>query len=206
MDDTLLAVGILFVIMGLAGVYISESGISETMKPLAEFSVLVLAVGFVMIPGGLLRGGLPQLSGPKVVISMVVMVTAVSFIATTAALEIGPFKKGPPEIGVGSGVTTPFNVTVIIVPGSFNPSQPDNFVPKVVRVVSGYNSTVIWVNAEEVAVGHTVTSTQGLFDSGLFGQSMTWSFTFIRPGEYPYYCVPHPWMTGSVIVLPPETA
>jgi plastocyanin len=129
-----------------------------------------------------------------------VLVAAVSFVATTAALEMGPFKKGPEA--VGGGGTTPFNVTVTIVPGSFNPSQADNYIPKVVRVVSGYNSTVIWVNAEEVAVGHTVTSDQGLFDSGLFGQGMRWSFVFVKPGEYPYHCTPHPWMTGSVIVLP----
>ncbi|MEM3032421.1 MAG: plastocyanin/azurin family copper-binding protein, partial [Nitrososphaerota archaeon] len=62
------------------------------------------------------------------------------------------------------------------------------------------------VNAEEVPVGHTVTSDQGLFDSGLFGQGMTWAFTFVRPGEYPYHCTPHPWMTGTVNVAPGQQA
>lgn len=199
----MLAVGILFVMMGLAGVYIASSGISETMRPLAEFSILVVAIGAMMVPGGLMRGGIPQLSGGKVIVSLIIMVGAVSFVATTAALGVGPFQEKPEEIGGGP---TPFNVTILIVPGSFNPSQPENYVPKVVRVVSGYNSTVIWVNAEEVAVGHTVTSDQGLFDSGLFGQGMSWVFTFIRPGEYPYHCTPHPWMTGTVIVAPGEGA
>lgn len=199
MDDTLLTVGILFVLMGLAGIYITFSGISETMRPLAEFSVLLLVLGVIMIPGGLFRGGIPQLSGPKVVVSLVVVVGLVSFVATTAAMGIGPWTPGPPEI---SGGPTPFNVTITIVPGSFNPTQAENYVPKEVSVVAGYNSTVIWVNAEEVPVGHTVTSDQGLFDSGLFGQGMSWTFTFIREGEYPYHCTPHPWMVGKVIVLP----
>ena len=32
------------------------------------------------------------------------------------------------------------------------------------------------------------------------GQS--WSFTFTTPGKYDYYCVPHPYMTGHITVLP----
>jgi plastocyanin len=66
---------------------------------------------------------------------------------------------------------------------------------------------VTWTNVD--AIVHTVTSgdsdgrvgtPSGLFDSGDMVQGDQFSFTFDEPGTYPYYCVPHPWMTGTVIV------
>jgi plastocyanin len=34
----------------------------------------------------------------------------------------------------------------------------------------------------------------------LFGAGATYSKTFDAPGEYTYYCIPHPVMIGKVIV------
>ncbi|MEM3036791.1 MAG: plastocyanin/azurin family copper-binding protein, partial [Nitrososphaerota archaeon] len=55
-------------------------------------------------------------------------------------------------------------------------------------------------------VAHTVTHNNRLFDSGLFGPGLNWSYSFKEPGLYPYHCIPHPWMKGSVDVtkLPTE--
>ena len=50
-------------------------------------------------------------------------------------------------------------------------------------------------------VEHTVTSDNGLFDSGLFGKDATFSFTFEEKGSYPYYCIPHPNMVATVSVV-----
>jgi len=30
--------------------------------------------------------------------------------------------------------------------------------------------------------------------------NQSWEFTFTDSGEYDYYCVLHPWMTGKIIV------
>jgi hypothetical protein len=169
MDDTLLAVAILFIIMGVAGIYIPFIGISETMRPLAEFSGFMLALGVVMLPIGLFRGGLPQLSSGKTLGLGAIGIGLATFILMTAALQIGPFKSQQEIGGAGPVGTTPFNVTIVILPGSFDPSAKETYSPASVRVLAGYNSTVIWVNTEQVAVGHTVTSDQRLFDSGLFG-------------------------------------
>jgi len=75
--------------------------------------------------------------------------------------------------------------------------------------------TIIWFNQDSAA--HTVTSgnaadgPDGVFDSSLFMAGTTFSHTFEAPGEFPYFCMVHPWMDGVVTVinsanLPPLTA
>jgi plastocyanin len=58
-------------------------------------------------------------------------------------------------------------------------------------------------------VVHTVTSgtsdgtvgqPDGIFDSGNIARGERFSITFGEPGEFEYYCAPHPWMKGRVIV------
>jgi len=66
------------------------------------------------------------------------------------------------------------------------------------------DDTVKWENADTAP--HTVTSgtpetgPDDLFDSGLFSPGQTFQFTFDELGEYPYFCIVHPWMIGNVIV------
>ena len=66
------------------------------------------------------------------------------------------------------------------------------------------NDEVIWQNADTAV--HTVTSgtpdegPDGIFDSGMIGPGKQFPRMFTEKGHYPYYCVVHPWMTGTVIV------
>jgi plastocyanin len=60
------------------------------------------------------------------------------------------------------------------------------------------NTTVTWTNKDPVA--HTVTSNTGVFDSGNIQANKTFSHLFDTPGNYPYHCIIHPSMTGTVIV------
>jgi plastocyanin len=58
--------------------------------------------------------------------------------------------------------------------------------------------TVTWLNSGlEI---HTVTADAAAFDSKDIDAGKSWSYTFASPGVYTYYCDPHPWMTGTVIV------
>ena len=41
---------------------------------------------------------------------------------------------------------------------------------------------------------------QQWMDSGMMMVNQSWEFTFTDSGEYDYYCVLHPWMTGKIIV------
>lgn len=60
-------------------------------------------------------------------------------------------------------------------------------------------TTVVWTNRDPL--DHTVTSDDGLFDSGLVTPEGTWSMTFSTPGTYEYHCTPHPFMQARIRVL-----
>ena len=62
---------------------------------------------------------------------------------------------------------------------------------------------ITWSNDDSAA--HTVTSgspgaTDGIFDSSLFTAGDTFSITLDESGEYPYFCMVHPWMLGNITV------
>ncbi len=74
-----------------------------------------------------------------------------------------------------------------------------NYYPQTVTVVIGVNNTVVWVSHS--LAYDTVTGVNGTLSSGSIAPGQTFSYTFTTPGTYPYRCVYHPWMTGTVRVL-----
>lgn len=72
----------------------------------------------------------------------------------------------------------------------------NSFSPNPVEVKVG--ETVTWINDDSSR--HTVTSKDGVFDSEMMGKGQSFSFTFDKAGEYPYFCSPHPGMVGTVVV------
>lgn len=59
-------------------------------------------------------------------------------------------------------------------------------------------TTVRWINRDPV--GHTVTPDDGAWGSPLIGPGEVFEHTFSEPGEYPYHCIPHPYMQSTVVV------
>jgi len=76
------------------------------------------------------------------------------------------------------------------------------FEPADLQVSPG--TTVQWTNKDNTA--HTVTSgtsqdgPNGVFDSGMIMAGDSFEHTFTSEGTENYYCVVHPWMTGTVEV------
>ena len=64
--------------------------------------------------------------------------------------------------------------------------------------------TVEWINIDSVAHTGTAGTPRDaqleIFNSDLMMADKSWSFTFNEAGSYDYYCMVHPWMTGSVTV------
>lgn len=78
--------------------------------------------------------------------------------------------------------------TVVIRQMHFDPSQISVPVGDVVE----------WKNEDIFA--HTVTASDGSFDSGLIDPGKSWQVTVERAGTIAYHCRPHPNMTAEIIV------
>jgi plastocyanin len=99
-----------------------------------------------------------------------------------------------------------YNTPSVSNPGSKGGSGPGAnevwiqgmaFDPSTITVA--VNTTVTWTNKD--AIGHTVTSDTGVFDSvGTISTNGTFSYMFATAGTFTYHCKVHPTMTGTVIV------
>jgi len=96
-------------------------------------------------------------------------------------------------------------VTITNAPGSSTPGCEDTnncFIPSVATIEAG--GTVTWENTDNAA--HTATSgsaadgPDGVWDSSLMMVNGSYSVTLDTAGTYPYFCMVHPWMVGTVVV------
>ena len=98
---------------------------------------------------------------------------------------------------------------VNIPTGAASPNAPyfwqnekDGSTTGIIEITVG--DTVVWKNADTaahaVSSGTFTTGFDGHFDSDVFPQGKSFSYTFDEVGEYPYFCKLHSWMTGNVIV------
>jgi plastocyanin len=71
-----------------------------------------------------------------------------------------------------------------------------SFSPATLTVSSG--TTVTWTNRDDIP--HTVVSDDKVFKSKVLDTDEKFSYTFEKPGSYPYFCSVHPKMTGKVVV------
>jgi plastocyanin len=73
-----------------------------------------------------------------------------------------------------------------------------SFGPGTITVAVG--TAVTWTNRDDIP--HTVVSTDDpkAFKSKVLDTDEKFSFTFAKPGTYPYFCSVHPKMTGTVVV------
>jgi plastocyanin len=70
------------------------------------------------------------------------------------------------------------------------------YAPATLRIRAG--DVVEWINDD--AVVHTVSSENAGFDSRGIQPGERWRARFTERGVYPYYCGPHPFMKGVVVV------
>jgi nitrite reductase (NO-forming) len=115
--------------------------------------------------------------------------------------------EGGATTGTEGGATTGTGATggvgptgVSIVSGSSSLTT-DSYSPNPVQVSTG--ATVTWTNDDSQP--HTATSGENAtpdqrFDSGIMAPAATFEHTFTEAGEYPYFCLLHPNMVGTVSV------
>ena len=102
-------------------------------------------------------------------------------------------------------------VTALLLAGSTNVAanaqQPppatadvkvDNFSFGPATLTVAVGTTVTWTNRDDTP--HTVVSADSVFKSKVLDTDEKFSYTFAKPGTFPYFCSIHPKMTGTVVV------
>jgi len=113
--------------------------------------------------------------------------------------EPEPEPEVPPPAPIGTDVIIGLGTAV---PGCEETNSC--FSPSTFSIDSG--EYVIWYNADTAY--HTVTSGDpadpnsvgAMFDSSLFGPGEAFDYQFNQSGTFPYWCIIHPWMKGTIIV------
>jgi len=95
------------------------------------------------------------------------------------------------------------NAVVENAAGSSTPGcEPDCFLPATVTI--GVGGMVEFVNSDNAAHTSTAGTPQdgpsGAWDSSLVMMGTSFTTPALDAGEYPYFCMVHPWMVGLVIV------
>ena len=96
----------------------------------------------------------------------------------------------------------PMSVSIENATGSSTPGcEPDCFIPNKATIAVG--GTVSFVNSDTAP--HTSTSgspadgPDGVWDSSLVMPGSSYDTTISSAGSYDYFCMVHPWMTGTII-------
>lgn len=94
------------------------------------------------------------------------------------------------------------NATVIIPNGNSAIANQAFYYPLNLEIMR--QTTVTWHNEDNI--GHVIQSQDGhgnlvsVFNSGILHTGDTFSYKFVKPGVYNYFCTIHPWRTGVVTV------
>jgi plastocyanin len=121
-----------------------------------------------------------------IVAGMTALVVSVGATSCFSEHEATEAVEGVCNIDLGDGL--PGSTLVVVRQFSFTPAE--------VRVRAG--ERVTWINCDQDA--HTSTADNGEWASPLLATGDGFTQTFATPGEFSYFCVPHPFMTARVIV------
>jgi amicyanin len=130
----------------------------------------------------------PETKGPGLhrayLVTGIMLLIAACMVAGCSSGQ-APAAPAPPQPSAGSGAA----ITI----------KNFAFDPPALTVKAG--TVVTWMNQDGAA--HEIVSDAGspeAFSSAPIVNGQSYSFTFARPGTYPYHCSIHPSMTGTVIV------
>ena len=177
----------------LFGSACDQTATAASFQEMENISGFIMIIGFILLPAGLFKDGLPSPGyGSKILIGVVlILILAVSITGVLLA-PTSTSSKGP----------TP-EAFISILKGSATPGTLLTYSPQNVTLIIGTNNTVEWTNNDIAA--HTVTSVSvpsgaSAFNSGNMDPGAKYVYTFATPGTYTYHCSYHFWMQGTVTV------
>ncbi len=176
MDNELFLPSVLFILMGIGGVWLSIfSGIAETFVEMRGFALLLLVIGLILLPASILRGSDRWSKKHSLTIGLVVLV-AIGGIGV-------PIIQGTLQAGEEETFTREVHITMIGAEWAFNGTNPE------IRVKVGDKVVITFIN--EGTVPHD------FFIPGLITEEMGWippgesgtvSFIARSPGRFDYIC------------------
>ena len=127
-----------------------------------------------------------------------------AMMAEKAAAEKAAAEKAAAEKAAAEkAAALPMSISIENATGSSTPGcEPDCFIPNAATVAIG--GTVTFVNSDTAP--HTSTSgtpsdgPDGVWDSSLVMPGSSYDTTISSAGTYDYFCMVHPWMTGTITV------
>jgi plastocyanin len=117
---------------------------------------------------------------------MRIRVCIAGFVPLAAALLLGASQAKVQPAGTGQTQAAVVEVKI------------DNFSFSPATLTVSPGTTVTWTNRDDIP--HTVVSDDKIFKSKVLDTDEKFSYTFDKPGSYPYFCSVHPKMTGKVVV------
>jgi plastocyanin len=193
LDKDLFYISLVFILIGVGGqlswyFFGVVPNTQASFQEMQNVSGLMMLVGFLILPAGLFKDGLPAPGfGAKIFIGIImILLVGVGF---TGYLLL-PQASGP-QVKAQTFITIPL--------GAQSGGLAAYYLPVTVTVVIGVNNTVQWTNNDTTL--HTVTSvTSGVFGSPAISPGQTYIYTFTTAGTFNYYCTFHNFMKGVVIV------
>ncbi|MDC0193904.1 plastocyanin/azurin family copper-binding protein [Candidatus Nitrosopelagicus sp.] len=124
------------------------------------------------------------------------------YVATQAADKAAADKAAADKAAADKAAALPMSIAIENAIGSSTPGcEPDCFIPNEATIAVG--GTVSFVNSDTAP--HTSTSgtpadgPDGVWDSSLVMPGSSYDTTISSAGSYDYFCMVHPWMTGTII-------
>jgi LPXTG-motif cell wall-anchored protein len=121
-----------------------------------------------------------------------------------APAEATPAEPAPPEprFLADEGADSPDPQPKAIAAASGSVTIADfSFSPATITINQG--DTVTWNNNGPTP--HSATASDGSFDTGILKKGGSGSHTFSQAGSFSYFCKPHPFMKGTVVVQAAQT-
>ena len=125
------------------------------------------------------------------------------YVAAQAADKAAADKAAADKAAAEKAAALPMSISIENATGSSTPGcEPDCFIPNAATVAIG--GTVTFVNSDTAP--HTSTSgtpsdgPDGVWDSSLVMPGSSYDTTISSAGTYDYFCMVHPWMTGTITV------
>ena len=124
------------------------------------------------------------------------------YVESHAADKAAADKAAADKAAADKAAALPMSVSIENAIGSSTPGcEPDCFIPNKATIAVG--GTVSFVNGDTAP--HTSTSgspadgPDGVWDSSLVMPGSSYDTTISSAGSYDYFCMVHPWMTGTII-------